>query len=255
MADLTIDLNTGKFKAAPEGDFTLGMYANGRGAHKQFSWIASLVAVAAEVFDKVKDSGLHVITKGVGQAAALAAPLCAMPEAVTYGIKSVRAYVDITAECASKTVKKAFGNTVKCAQRTAESMTALMKMNIMDAAGLVAAKFFKDAFACVIDILTIDEAFSTVSKVNKCADERLQKAWQKENDFVFAKGVVGFTFHAMNITGLLCAGVVTFHMVTALASVYTFTVLSAAWYNIERTDIEKEYAVKIANGDMRPLGA
>ena len=240
---------------AQKGDFTLGMYSNARGAHKQFSWIASLTAIAAEVFDGVRKSSVYAFTEKLKGATALAAPLAAMPEALTFGIKSVRSYVDLTAECTSKTIKKAFGNTVKCAQRAAESATALMKLNVIDAAGLVAAKFFKDGFACIIDVMSIQDAFATEVKVDKCANTKIKEIWQKENNCAFAKGVVGLAFHAMNVAGLLCAGVVTFHMVTAVASIYTVTVLSNVWYNIERTDLESEIAATAINTKMNSPSA
>ncbi len=248
MAIVEVNIDTGVYSPAKKGDFTIGMYENARGAHKQFSWIASLVDIAASFFDSVKDSGILLVTKPIAKAAQIAAPLCAMPEALTNLIKSFRSYVDLTADCSAKKIEKAFGYSVKFAQRTAESVAGLMKMGILDATMIVGAKFFKDGFACVIDVLTMKEAGEKDLKIAKIADRKLKEISETENHFVFMKGIVGFAFHAMNIAGLLCAAAVTMHMVVGLATVYTFTVLSAAWFAIEREDLENQYALEIANG-------
>ena len=251
-ATLRMDINSGEFKRAPENDFTKAVYSNSRGAQKNFSYLNSMTTVTSELFNIVPQSMVNAMN-GLGKTSALAAPLCGMNEAVTFGIDAVRSYAKMATNCTMDGATKAFAYTMKCAQRVAESAAGIMKLGLMDAACMVGAKFFKDFFACIVDVIVISDATAKDQEIAQIAHKELREKATLANHFTFFRGVVGLTFHAMNLTGLLCSGVVTFYMVTVLATIFTATVLSGLYVGMQEDDLRNELALKIAKAEIKPL--
>ena len=132
---------TNTFTKADDDDFVLGIYeANTRGAEKNITWLTSLVDVAAEISATIRDSGVLRWTEPLAKATLIAAPLCAIPEAVGYGIRSARQWVKLATDATVSNLQKAAATTLKMAQRLIESLYGMMKLGVMDAALSVATK-------------------------------------------------------------------------------------------------------------------
>ncbi len=234
---------TGDFSKADDTDFFLEIYeANNRGAQKNVTWLMSLIYIIADFFAAVKNSGILRWTEPLAKATSIAAPLCALPEAIGYGIRGVRSWVKWAEDATVANMKKAAATTLKMFQRCAESAYGMMKLGIFDAALSVVTKLGKDFLSCPLDLLKIGEAVKAEKQVMKETSDKVREIWEMENHYLYFQGVVGFAFHAMNCAAVLCATAVTFHMVTAMATLYTITVLGSCYYADERKDLQQKLA-------------
>ncbi len=236
---------TGQRRLPAKSDILLETYmANTRGAEKNVTWITSLVDVAAELSAKVRESGVLSWTEPLAKATLIAAPLCAIPEAIGFGIESARSWVNLATDVTLNNLKKAAGKTLKVAQRAVEALYGMMKLGVIDAALSVATKLGKDLLSCPLDLLKVGEAVKADKEAMAETSKKVRDLWEMENHFNYMQGVVGFAFHAMNCAAVLCASAVTVHMVTALATVYTITVLGTFYYADEKMDAKNELATK-----------
>lgn len=224
------------------------LFTGGRGPLKTTIVVSEAMMWLGSAVNDLVDAKMVSVLNPISKAASLAAPICCFPDAIKFGTDVVRNASRMYEDCSWTTFNDFSHSLVNMAQRVAEFVYGLIRMEIVgDAIQMVFFKGLKSTLQIAHNVYVIHEVSVSESKLDKIEFDSVRKLKSDENAAKFIRAIVNIAYHSVVILAVTLGGVITGKMILAIGIASLVAGVTAHYIECAREDEESKLQAEHIN--------